>query len=95
MGLDRLSLGLVIPFVLACAACGHGGRPKLLLHGEPAAEFRPVPGSVISITRALRGSCVAGASLRSRARKAKEGRSHDKRRGSATSRTKGGALQRK
>jgi hypothetical protein len=58
VGLDRLSLGLVIALVLACAACGHGGRPKLLLHGEPAGEFRPVPGSVISIARALRGTTL-------------------------------------
>jgi hypothetical protein len=58
VGLDRLSLGLLVPLLFACAACGHGGRPKQLLHGELAAEFRPVPGSVISIARAVRGTTL-------------------------------------
>jgi len=58
LGLDRLTAGLVVLLLLLCAACRHGGRPQELLHGEPAPEFLPVPGSVLSIARALRGTTL-------------------------------------
>jgi hypothetical protein len=35
-------------------ACDSGGRPKQLLHGGKASEFRPVPGSVLASGRILR-----------------------------------------
>ncbi|HEX9380525.1 MAG TPA: hypothetical protein VF891_03425 [Gaiellaceae bacterium] len=40
--------------VAVLAGCGSHGRPKRLLYGEAAAEFRPVAGSVISQGRVLR-----------------------------------------
>jgi hypothetical protein len=49
------ALGLVL---LVAAACDNDGRPKRLLYGEPAAEFRPVKGSVISQSRVLRRSTL-------------------------------------
>lgn len=58
MGLDRLRLALLVIVVLVAAACDSGGRPKHLLHGQPAAEFRPVPGSVLTEARVLRRSLL-------------------------------------
>lgn len=57
MGLDRLSrvATLGVTLLLLGAGCDEGsGRPERLLYGQPAAEFRPVPGSVITQTRVLR-----------------------------------------
>jgi hypothetical protein len=39
--------------VLVVVGCGDSSRPKRLLYGEAAAEFRPVEGSVISQVRVL------------------------------------------
>jgi len=58
VGLDRLTCCVAVLLVLAAAACDSGGRPKRLLHGEPAAEFRPVPGSVLALARALPGTTL-------------------------------------
>jgi hypothetical protein len=58
LGLDRLkpvALLLVLPLA---ASCAHGGRPKRLLDGAPALEFRPVAGSVIVLGRVLRGTTL-------------------------------------
>lgn len=58
MGLDRLSW-LVVPLILVIVSgCGSGGRPERLLYGERAAEFRPVPGSVVSVGRVLDGATL-------------------------------------
>jgi hypothetical protein len=53
-GCARLVSGIVLIGLLA--ACDHGGRPKQLLYGESAGEFRPVQGSVISRVRVLDAS---------------------------------------
>lgn len=60
MGLDwmrraRSGARLVSAALLAAlvSGCDHDVRPKRLLYGEPAAEFRPVEGSVISQVRVL------------------------------------------
>ena len=62
MGLDRLrgmaksgacAVGAAL-LVAVLPGCGGHGRPKRLLYGEPAAEFRPVAGSVMSQGRVLR-----------------------------------------
>lgn len=46
--------------VVAAAGCGHGsGRPARLLDGRPAAEFAPVPGSVVAAGRVLQLSSLA------------------------------------
>lgn len=58
MGLDRLKLTGLVLVVLLAAACNSGGRPKQLLYGQPAPEFRPVPGSVIAIGRVLRATTL-------------------------------------
>jgi hypothetical protein len=55
---DRLTAAVVCALVLAASACGSSGRPKQLLYGEPVSEFRPVPGSVIALGRALRGTML-------------------------------------
>ena len=58
MGLDRLRLVAPLLVVFVAAACDSGGRPKQLLDGGSAAEFRPVPGSVVSRGRVLRRSML-------------------------------------
>jgi hypothetical protein len=56
MGVDRLSRAATLVLIaLLLAGCDSGGRPKRLLHGEAAAEFKPVSGSVLSSARVLRG----------------------------------------
>jgi len=59
MGLDGMNrkggarlVGATL-LIVFLGGCGHGSRPKRLLYGEPAAEFRPVNGSVISRVRVL------------------------------------------
>ena len=60
MGLDRLMLNAAAAAVVAAAGCGHGGgRPARLLDGRPAAEFAPVPGSVVAAGRILQLSALA------------------------------------
>jgi hypothetical protein len=54
VGLDRLKPLTLLLVVLVAAACDRGGRPRHLLYGQPAAEFRPVRGSVMSVARVVR-----------------------------------------
>jgi len=61
VGLDRLrpatvAIGLLCAFLTGC----HGGKapPARLLYGEAAAEFEPVPDSVISVGRVLTGTAL-------------------------------------
>lgn len=59
MGLDRLSLSVLVLAVVLLAGCDNGGdRPERLLYGEPAQEFRSVPGSVIALGRVLDGTTL-------------------------------------
>ena len=59
MGLDRLSLSVLVLAAVLLAGCDNGGdRPERLLYGEPAQEFRPVPGSVIALGRVLDGTTL-------------------------------------
>jgi hypothetical protein len=52
---------LVVAVLLASLLAGCGSsRPKRLLHGEAAAEFRPVHGSVLSIARVLDAATLGG-----------------------------------
>jgi len=60
VGLDRLMLNAAAAVAVAAASCGHGsGRPARLLDGRPAAEFAPVPGSVVAAGRVLQLSALA------------------------------------
>ena len=57
MGLDRLTGAARLSaalLLLAVPGCDDDARPERLLHGQAAAEFRPVEGSVVSQTRVLR-----------------------------------------
>jgi hypothetical protein len=54
---DRLTIPAVCVLVLAVSGCG-SARPKQLLDGEPAGEFRPVHGSVLALGRALPGTAL-------------------------------------
>jgi hypothetical protein len=73
MGLDRLSLLGVALLAVALLGCDSTERPRRLVHGEAAAEFRPVPKSAVAIGRVLRGTtlgrrfalCRSGVRLRS------------------------------
>jgi hypothetical protein len=56
--LDRLKLAPLLLLVIVAAACD-GGRPRHLLHGEPAAEFRPVRRSVLALGRAIPAAALA------------------------------------
>ena len=61
MGLDGLSRAALAVVVLSAWVAGcHGGgsQPDRLLYGEAAAEFEPVPHSVLSIGRVLPGSAL-------------------------------------
>jgi hypothetical protein len=58
VGLDGLKAGLLVMVVFVAAACDGGGRPRRLLHEQQAAEFRPVPGSVLTEGRVLRRSLL-------------------------------------
>jgi len=51
---DRLKPLSLLLLVLVAAACGEGGRPRHLLYGQAAPEFRPVRGSVLTESRVLR-----------------------------------------
>ena len=50
--MDGLKLVLLVLIAFAAAACG-SGRPRHLVYGQPAAEFRPVHGGVLTLGRAL------------------------------------------
>lgn len=58
MGLDRLTNAtlLAAALVLVATGCDHSSRPKRLLDGETAAEFRPVDWSVVTQTRVVRAA---------------------------------------
>jgi len=56
--LDRLSIAALGFVVLAAAACDGGGRPGRLVNGDTAAEFGPVPGSVLTEARVLQNGTV-------------------------------------
>lgn len=59
MGLDRLSLPMLLLAVLLVAGCDGGGdRPERLLDGQAAQEFRPVRGSVIAFGRVLEATTL-------------------------------------
>lgn len=58
MGLDRVTASATAVLALALAGCDENGRPSRLRYGETAAEFKPVPGSVVSIGRVLRGTTL-------------------------------------
>ena len=59
MGLDRLSLTVMLLAVVLLAGCDNGGdRPGRLLYGQAAQEFRPVPGSVLAQGRVLDGATL-------------------------------------
>jgi hypothetical protein len=61
VGLDRLSLAVLLLAVVLLAGCDSGGdRPERLLYGQAAQEFRPVPGSVITLGRVLDGTTLGG-----------------------------------
>jgi hypothetical protein len=57
VGLDGLKAGATLcatALLLGTAGCNEGSRPERLLYGQPAAEFSPVDGSVVTQTRVLR-----------------------------------------
>ena len=58
MGLDRLSLTLLLAVVLLAGCDSGSGRPERLLYGQAAQEFRPVPGSVVANGRVLDGTTL-------------------------------------
>lgn len=61
MGLDGLRrAAIVLGLLSGCLAGCHadGGPPRHLLYGEAAAEFKPVPDSVISVGRVLTGTAL-------------------------------------
>jgi hypothetical protein len=59
VGLDRLTRVLAVVVVtLLMAGCDNDQRPERLLYGQPAAEFKPVRGSVVAIGRVLRGTTL-------------------------------------
>jgi hypothetical protein len=59
VGLDRLSLAVLLLAVVLVAGCDNGGnRPERLLYGQAAQEFRPIPGSVIALGRVLDGTTL-------------------------------------
>jgi hypothetical protein len=61
VGLDRLSLAVLLLAVVLLAGCDSGGdRPERLLYGQAAQEFSPVPGSVIASGRVLDGTTLGG-----------------------------------
>ena len=61
MGLDGLRRAGVLLVLLSAfvSGCHSGnGRPRELLYGEAAAEFKPVPKSLISVGRVLTGTAL-------------------------------------
>jgi hypothetical protein len=55
---DRLTLVTTAFLAVALVGCDEDGRPTHLRYGETAAEFKPVPGSVVSIGRVVRGTTL-------------------------------------
>jgi hypothetical protein len=58
VGVDRLTATAMAVLVVALVGCDEDGRPTRLRYGERAAEFRPVPGSVVPIGRVVRGTTL-------------------------------------
>jgi hypothetical protein len=58
VGVDRLTAAATAFLALALAGCDEDGRPTHLRYGESAAEFKPVPGSVVAIGRVVRGTTL-------------------------------------
>jgi hypothetical protein len=58
MGLDRVGRVALVLAVALLVGCDSQSRPRRLLYGEPAVEFKPVRGSVVSIGRVLRGTTL-------------------------------------
>jgi hypothetical protein len=60
VGLDRLSLTVLLLAIVLLAGCDSAGgdRPDRLLYGQAAQEFRPVPGSVTTLGRVIDGSTL-------------------------------------
>ena len=59
MGLDRLSLIVLLLALVLFAGCDSGSdRPERLLYGQAAQEFKPVPGSVVTLGRVLDGTTL-------------------------------------
>ena len=56
--MDRLIRALLALVFVASACSSSGGRPKRLLDGRPAAQFRPVRDSVVAAGRVLRRADV-------------------------------------
>ena len=55
MGLDRLTAAAL---VLLAAGCGRSHLPQRLIDGQRAQQFSPVHGSVIAMSRVLRGTML-------------------------------------
>ena len=58
MGLDRVGRVALLLAVALLVGCDSQAPPKRLMYGEPAAEFKPVRNSVVSIGRILRGTTL-------------------------------------
>lgn len=58
MGLDRLTATAAAILAVAVTGCDEDGRPTHLRYGEPAAEFKPVPGSVVAVGRVVRATTL-------------------------------------
>ena len=58
MGLDRVGRVALVLAVALLVGCDSKAPPKRLMYGEPAAEFKPVRNSVVSIGRILRGTTL-------------------------------------
>jgi hypothetical protein len=58
MGLDGLSSAVAVcaALLLLASGCDSDSRPKRLLHGEAAAEFRPVDESAVTVARVVRAA---------------------------------------
>jgi hypothetical protein len=55
---DRLTAAATAVLVLGLVGCDEDGRPTHLRYGESAAEFKPVPGSVVAVGRVVRGTTL-------------------------------------
>jgi hypothetical protein len=59
VGLDRLSLTVLLLAIVLLGGCDSGGdRPERLLYGQAAQAFGPVPGSVMAFGRVLDGTTL-------------------------------------
>jgi hypothetical protein len=58
MGLDRITAATTAILALALVGCEEDSRPTHLRYGQTAAEFKPVPRSVLTIGRVMRGTTL-------------------------------------